>query len=81
MQVVAFPSISELFGTNVSGKISEIEESLDAWAESQAHNTGADAAAFREVLRLQANIIINESGKHSSACVSCPSTEGRSTNG
>ncbi|VDC03216.1 unnamed protein product [Peniophora sp. CBMAI 1063] len=58
--VVAFPSIYELFGTKARGKVDEIEKSLRGWAESQAHNTGADANALMDVFKLVTNAIVED---------------------
>ena len=62
-QVIAFPNIYELFGADASAKVAEMEASLDQWAESQAHNAGAGPDALREVLGVQASIIVNDSGR------------------
>ena len=62
-QVIAFPNIYELFGMNASAKVAEMEMSLDQWAESQAHNTGAGPDALREVFGVQASTIVNNSGR------------------
>lgn len=62
-QVLAFPSIYELFGANASAKVAEMETSLDQWAESQAHNFGGGPEALREVFKVQADLIGNGSGK------------------
>ncbi|KZV75302.1 GMC oxidoreductase [Peniophora sp. CONT] len=58
--IIALLSIYELFGTNASAKVAEIESSLDGWARSQAHNFGAGADALREVFEIQAHTIVND---------------------
>ena len=62
-QTVAFPSIYEIFGSNASAKAMEITTSLDEWAQSQAHNTGAGPDELRRMLEIQARIIVNDHGK------------------
>ncbi|VDC03220.1 unnamed protein product [Peniophora sp. CBMAI 1063] len=58
--VVAMLSLYELFGQNASAKVREIESNLEAWAESQAGNTGADARALREVFGVVAGTIVDD---------------------
>ncbi|KAJ7273830.1 hypothetical protein C8J57DRAFT_1062900, partial [Mycena rebaudengoi] len=52
---IAFPNIYQLFGSQASAKVSQIQSSLATWATSQA--TSALSAAA-----LQTNLIINKNG-------------------
>ncbi|VDC03217.1 unnamed protein product [Peniophora sp. CBMAI 1063] len=58
--VVAFPSIYDLFGKNATERVDEIEKNMDDWAESQAHNTGADADALKDVFTLVTKAIVED---------------------
>ena len=58
---LGFPNIHELFGDRADAQIVKIQDSLEAWAESQAHNA-LSAEALKKIYDIQARIIINESG-------------------
>lgn len=59
---LGFPNIHELFGDSANASIAKIEGSLDAWAESQAHNA-LSAEALRTIYGIQARVIVNDSGE------------------
>jgi len=56
--VIAFPNIHELFGSQADAMIDKVKSSLDTWAASQA-DYAMSAAALREIYQVQANPIIN----------------------
>lgn len=68
LQVVAFPNVYELFGKNASARVRDIERNLDAWAKSQAHNTGADADALKVVFEVVAKTIVEDHGRLILSC-------------
>ncbi|KAJ7628742.1 hypothetical protein FB45DRAFT_991099 [Roridomyces roridus] len=57
--VIAFPSLFQLFGNASDEKIAEINASIPSWAASQAGH-GYSAAALETIFRAQADVIIND---------------------
>jgi hypothetical protein len=60
---IAFPNIHQVFGSQADSQISNIRSSLPSWAASQAIN-GLSASALQEIFEIQANLIINDSGRY-----------------
>ncbi|KAI0032423.1 glucose oxidase [Vararia minispora EC-137] len=58
--IVAFPSLYELFGDAAEGAADEIRNGIDGWSKSQAHNA-ASAEALKRIFDVQAGTIINDS--------------------
>ncbi|KAJ6559281.1 hypothetical protein B0H10DRAFT_2240528 [Mycena sp. CBHHK59/15] len=55
---IAFPNLYQLFGSQASAKVSQIQSSLATWATSQAGNA-LSADALQQIYQVQANLIIN----------------------
>lgn len=58
---IAFPNIYQLFGSQASAKVSQIQGNLSNWATSQA-GSALSAAALQQIYQVQANLIINNNG-------------------
>ncbi|KAI0033898.1 glucose oxidase [Vararia minispora EC-137] len=58
--VIAFPSVYELFGDMAGAAVENITKGIEGWAESQAHNA-ANAQALKRIFEVQAGTIINDS--------------------
>jgi choline dehydrogenase-like flavoprotein len=58
---IAFPNIYQLFGSQASAKVSQIQSSLATWATSQA-TSALSAAALQTIFQVQADLIINKNG-------------------
>ncbi|KAJ7207349.1 hypothetical protein C8J57DRAFT_1070989 [Mycena rebaudengoi] len=56
---IAFPNIYQLFGSQASAKVSQIQSSLATWATSQA-TSALSAAALQTIFQVQADLIINK---------------------
>ncbi|KAJ7708299.1 hypothetical protein B0H17DRAFT_971830 [Mycena rosella] len=56
---IAFPNIYQLFGSQASAKVSQIQGNLSAWATSQA-GSALSATALQQIYQVQADLIINE---------------------
>jgi choline dehydrogenase len=59
---IAFPNIYQLFGAQAGAMVAKIQNSLGAWAQSQAPNA-LSAAALQQIYQVQANYIINNNGE------------------
>ncbi|KAF9513839.1 GMC oxidoreductase [Hydnum rufescens UP504] len=57
--VIAYPNIYELFGSNAATVVASIQNSLSSWASSQA-GSALSAAALQTIYKVQANAIIND---------------------
>ncbi|KAJ7143798.1 hypothetical protein C8R44DRAFT_758923 [Mycena epipterygia] len=55
---IAFPNIYQLFGSQASAKVSQIQGNLSNWATSQA-GSALSASALQQIYQVQANLIIN----------------------
>ncbi|KAJ6628061.1 hypothetical protein B0H10DRAFT_2209738 [Mycena sp. CBHHK59/15] len=55
---IAYPNIYQLFGSQASTKVSQIQGNLSTWAASQA-GSALSAAALQLIYQVQANLIIN----------------------
>ncbi|KAJ7674066.1 hypothetical protein DFH06DRAFT_1319178 [Mycena polygramma] len=55
---IAYPNIYQLFDTQASTKVAQIQGNLTAWATSQA-GSALSAAALQQIYQVQANLIIN----------------------
>ncbi|KAJ7896341.1 hypothetical protein B0H14DRAFT_500451 [Mycena olivaceomarginata] len=55
---IAYPNIYQLFGSQASTKVAQIQGNLSAWANSQA-GYALSAAALQQIYQVQANLIIN----------------------
>ncbi|KAJ6483613.1 hypothetical protein C8R47DRAFT_1186392 [Mycena vitilis] len=55
---IAYPNIYQLFGTQASTKVAQIQGNLTAWATSQA-DSALSAVALQQLYQVQANLIIN----------------------
>jgi hypothetical protein len=58
---IAFPNLSQIFGTQANATAQRIRSSLASWAVSQA-GYALSAAALQEIYGVQANLIVNNSG-------------------
>jgi choline dehydrogenase len=58
--VLAFPSLAELFGADAEDAAAEIERGLDKWAEEQAGNA-LSKEALRTIFGVQASTILDDS--------------------
>ncbi|KAJ6555178.1 hypothetical protein DFH09DRAFT_1365857 [Mycena vulgaris] len=56
---IAFPNIYQLFGSQASAKVSQIQGNLSTWATSQA-GSALSAAALQQIYQVQADLIINK---------------------
>ncbi|KAJ7929582.1 alcohol oxidase [Mycena leptocephala] len=56
---IAYPNIYQLFGTQASTKVSQIQGNLSAWATSQAASA-LSASALQQIYQVQADLIINQ---------------------
>jgi hypothetical protein len=65
---IAFPNIHQVFGAQADSQISTIQSSLSSWAASQANNA-LSASALEEIFQIQANLIVNNSGRY---CIILP---------
>lgn len=59
---IAFPNIYQVFGSQANSQISTMRSSLSSWAASQANNA-LSASALQEIFQIQANLIVNNSGR------------------
>jgi hypothetical protein len=59
---IAYPNIYQLFGTQASTKVSQIQGNLSAWATSQAASA-LSASALQQIYQVQADLIINQNGR------------------
>lgn len=57
---IAYPNIYQLFGSQASAMVQEIQSSLGSWASSQA-NSALSANALQQIYQIQAGLIINSS--------------------
>ncbi|KAJ7474773.1 hypothetical protein FB451DRAFT_1558052 [Mycena latifolia] len=55
---IAFPNIYQLFGSQASAKVSQIQGNLSTWATSQA-GSALSADALQQIYQVQADLIIN----------------------
>ncbi|KAJ7485944.1 alcohol oxidase [Mycena latifolia] len=55
---IAFPNIYQLFGSQASTKVSQIQGNLSTWATSQA-GSALSADALQQIYQVQADLIIN----------------------
>ncbi|KAJ7763137.1 hypothetical protein DFH07DRAFT_939310 [Mycena maculata] len=55
---IAYPNIYQLFGSEASTKVAQIQGNLSAWATSQA-GSALSAVALEEIYQVQADLIIN----------------------
>jgi len=55
---IAYPNIYQLFGSEASAKVSQIQGNLSTWATSQGGNA-LSASALEEIYQVQADLIIN----------------------
>lgn len=60
--VIAFPNIYQLFGSQAATKVAQIQGNLSAWATSQAASA-LSADALHQIYQVQADLIINKNGK------------------
>jgi choline dehydrogenase-like flavoprotein len=59
--VIAFPNLYQIFGSNSTAAVNRIRSSLSAWASSQAASGSAlNAAALQQILQSQADLIIDK---------------------
>ncbi|KAK7052557.1 glucose oxidase [Favolaschia claudopus] len=56
---IAYPSIYQLFGSEASTKVAQIQGNLSAWATSQA-SSALSASALQQIYQVQADLIINK---------------------
>jgi choline dehydrogenase len=59
--VIAFPNINELYGSEAQNAISDINANFEIWAQQQAAH-GASAAALTTIFDIQADLIVNKKG-------------------
>ncbi|KAF7374150.1 Glucose oxidase [Mycena sanguinolenta] len=55
---IAYPNIYQLFGSQASTKVAQIQGNLSAWAASQA-SSALSASALQQIFQVQADLIIN----------------------
>ncbi|KAJ7240404.1 hypothetical protein B0H12DRAFT_1134777 [Mycena haematopus] len=55
---IAYPNIYQLFGSQASTKVAQIQGNLSAWATAQA-GSALSAAALQQIYEVQADLIIN----------------------
>ncbi|KAJ6629408.1 hypothetical protein B0H10DRAFT_2160506 [Mycena sp. CBHHK59/15] len=55
---IALPNLYQLFGSQASAKVSQIQSSLATWATSQS-GSALSADALQQIYQVQANLIIN----------------------
>jgi hypothetical protein len=60
---IAYPNIYQLFGSQASTKVAQIQGNLSAWATSQAASA-LSADALHQIFQVQADLIINKNGMH-----------------
>jgi len=56
---IAYPNIYQLFGSEASTKVAQIQGNLSAWATSQAASA-LSADALQQIYQVQADLIINQ---------------------
>ncbi|KAJ7674067.1 alcohol oxidase [Mycena polygramma] len=56
---IAFPNIYQLFGSQATLKVTQIQNNLSAWATSQAADA-LSADALKQIYQVQADLIINK---------------------
>ncbi|KAF7368744.1 Glucose oxidase [Mycena venus] len=56
---IAYPNIYQLFGSQASTKVAQIQGNLSAWATSQA-GSALSADALQQIFQVQADLIINQ---------------------
>ncbi|KAJ7062173.1 hypothetical protein C8F01DRAFT_126103 [Mycena amicta] len=56
---IAFPNIYQLFGSQASTKVAQIQGNLSSWATSQA-GSALSASALQTIFQVQADLIINK---------------------
>lgn len=60
--VIAYPSIYELFGDQANATASEILNNINSWAASQQGNA-LSQEALQTIFQIQADLIVNHNGK------------------
>ncbi|KAJ6480268.1 hypothetical protein C8R45DRAFT_905815 [Mycena sanguinolenta] len=55
---IAYPNIYQLFGSQASTKVAQIQGNLSTWAASQA-SSALSASALEQIFKVQADLIIN----------------------
>ncbi|KAF7378064.1 Glucose oxidase [Mycena sanguinolenta] len=55
---IAYPNIYQLFGSQASTKVAQIQGNLSTWAASQA-SSALSASALEQIFQVQADLIIN----------------------
>lgn len=59
--VIAYPNINELYGSEAKGAIDDINANYANWAKTQAPH-GASAAALTTIFGIQKDLIVNKKG-------------------
>jgi choline dehydrogenase len=59
--VIAFPNLYQVFGSDAANQAATITDSLQQWAESQASNA-LSSTALKKIYDIQADLIINKNG-------------------
>jgi hypothetical protein len=60
--VIAYPNVYQLFGSQASSIVSKIRSSIASWAAAE-QGSAYSAAALQEIFQIQANLIVNNSGE------------------
>jgi hypothetical protein len=68
---IAYVNIYQLFGSQASTKVAQIQGNLTAWATSQAASA-LSADALHQIFQVQADLIITKNGTH--FCDGCAGT-------
>lgn len=59
--VIAYPNINELYGSEAQGAIDDMNANYATWAQQQAPH-GASAAALTTIFGIQKDLIVNKKG-------------------
>ncbi|KAJ2923425.1 hypothetical protein H1R20_g13669, partial [Candolleomyces eurysporus] len=60
--VIAYPNLYQLFGSQASTQVNRIRSSLASWAATEATTSGLSASALQQIFQIQADLIINNNG-------------------